>query len=63
MDSIINGENLNHLRFADDLILFSECPKKLEKMLQQLSDESEMAGFLMNTNKTKMMTTHIYNIK
>ncbi|GBP23912.1 Retrovirus-related Pol polyprotein from type-2 retrotransposable element R2DM; Endonuclease [Eumeta japonica] len=34
----INGENLNHLRFADDLILFSKCPIKLEQMLQQLSN-------------------------
>ncbi|GBP16134.1 hypothetical protein EVAR_9854_1 [Eumeta japonica] len=35
----INGENLNHLRFADDLILFSKCPIKLEQMLQQLSNQ------------------------
>ncbi|GBP78304.1 Retrovirus-related Pol polyprotein from type-1 retrotransposable element R2 [Eumeta japonica] len=35
----VNGENLSHLRFANDLVLFSECPKALEKMLQQLSDE------------------------
>ncbi|GBO99235.1 FERM domain-containing protein 5 [Eumeta japonica] len=35
----INGENLNHLRFADDLILFSECPIKLEQMLQKFSNQ------------------------
>ncbi|GBP35255.1 hypothetical protein EVAR_19475_1 [Eumeta japonica] len=35
----INGENPNHLRFADDLILFSEDARTLEIMLQQLSDE------------------------
>ncbi|GBP25976.1 LINE-1 retrotransposable element ORF2 protein [Eumeta japonica] len=52
----INGEKLNHLRFADDLILFSENSKSLEKMLQQLSDESEKAGLKMNLSKTKIMT-------
>ncbi|GBP81979.1 Intraflagellar transport protein 80 homolog [Eumeta japonica] len=52
----INGEKLNHLRFADDLILFSENSKGLEKMLQQLSDESEKAGLTMNLSKTKIMT-------
>lgn len=48
----INGEKLNHLRFADDLILFSECPTKL----QQMSDQSAKAGLTMNTAKTKNMT-------
>ncbi|GBP03547.1 Retrovirus-related Pol polyprotein from type-2 retrotransposable element R2DM; Endonuclease [Eumeta japonica] len=41
----INGENLNHLRFADDLILFSEDARTLEIMLQQLSDESVKAAY------------------
>ncbi|CAH2098347.1 unnamed protein product [Euphydryas editha] len=52
----VNGENLNHLRFADDLVLFSECPRTLQQMLQQLSDQSAKAGLTMNTNKTKIMT-------
>ncbi|CAH2096957.1 unnamed protein product [Euphydryas editha] len=60
----INGVKLNHLRFADDLILFSECPKQLEQMLQQLSDQSAKAGLTMNTAKTKIMTntSQTYNI-
>lgn len=29
----IDGENLNHLRFADDIVLFSENPIELENML------------------------------
>lgn len=52
----INGENLSHLRFADDLILFSENPKTLETMLQQLAKESEKAGLSMNLTKTKVMS-------
>lgn len=52
----INGENLSHLRFADDIILFSDCPKTLESMLQQLSNESIKAGLSMNLTKTKIMS-------
>lgn len=52
----INGENLSHLRFADDLILFSECPRALQQMLQQLADQSAVAGLTMNITKTKIMT-------
>lgn len=52
----INGENLSHLRFADDLILFSEDARTLEIMLQQLCDESAKAGLTMNLTKTKIMT-------
>ncbi|GBP03195.1 LINE-1 retrotransposable element ORF2 protein [Eumeta japonica] len=52
----VNYENLSHLRFADDLVLFSECPKALEKMLQQLSDESANAGLSVNGKKTKIMS-------
>lgn len=52
----VNGEKLSHLRFADDLILFAECPMTLEKMLQQLSDESANAGLTMNITKTKVMS-------
>ncbi|GBP45910.1 hypothetical protein EVAR_41211_1 [Eumeta japonica] len=53
----INGENLNHLRFADDLILFSEDARTLEIMLQQLSDESvkaDMALTELQENKLKV---------
>ncbi|XP_050684522.1 uncharacterized protein LOC126979321 [Leptidea sinapis] len=52
----INGGYLNHLRFADDLILFSENGKNLEVMLQQLAEESMRVGLSMNTEKTKIMT-------
>lgn len=52
----INGTRLNHLRFADDLVLFEENPKILEQMIQELSTESKLAGLEMNEKKTKLMT-------
>lgn len=47
----MNSENLSHLRFADDIILFADNPKILEIMLQQLADESDKAGLSVNKNK------------
>ncbi|XP_062532937.1 uncharacterized protein LOC134201708 [Bombyx mori] len=54
----INGVLLNHLRFADDLILISENPETLQKMIEQLVCESEKVGLSLNTNKTKLMTNY-----
>ncbi|CAK1591052.1 unnamed protein product [Parnassius mnemosyne] len=54
----INGIKLNHLRFADDLILISEDPKSLQEMLEELVYESDRVGLSMNTTKTKVMTNH-----
>ncbi|XP_063619666.1 uncharacterized protein LOC134792326 [Cydia splendana] len=54
----INGEKLNHLRFADDLIVLSDNQRDLEKMLVQLEKESNIVGLTLNTDKTKLMTNH-----
>lgn len=52
----INGEMLNHLRFADDLIIISDNPDQLQTMLNQLVKESQEVGLQMNLSKTKLMT-------
>ena len=51
----INGEYLNHLRFADDIILISETPEELQVMLNDLNRESLKVGLKMNRSKTKVM--------
>lgn len=53
----INGTFLNHLRFADDIILLTDNPETLQTMLQDLSQESKKVGLTMNKAKTKIMTT------
>ena len=55
---VINGEYLNHLRFADDILLVSHDPLELQTMIQELSVESKKAGLKMNIKKTKVMMSN-----
>ena len=48
----INGELLQTLLFADDIVLISKNPQDLEKMLQQLSRK---IGLEVHPDKTKWM--------
>lgn len=52
----INGENLNHLRFADDIVLIAERHEDLSYMLTVLDEKSRDCGLEMNQNKTCLMT-------
>lgn len=51
----VNGENISHLRFADDIALISSDPVELQEMINQLNDESNKLGLKMNMKKTKVM--------
>ena len=51
----INGEHINHLRFADDIVLISSNGAELEEMLNQLNEQSCKLGMKMNMKKTKVM--------
>lgn len=52
----IQGKYLNHLRFADDLVLLSESNLQLQYMLDTLHSASRQVGLEMNITKTKVMT-------
>jgi hypothetical protein len=52
----INGEYLNHLRFADDIVLLSENHKDLIYMIEKLNIHSQECGLDMNFEKTCAMT-------
>jgi hypothetical protein len=51
----INGRRLNHLRFADDIVLITPTPEEATRMLQSLVEEGIPAGLKINTAKTKVM--------
>ncbi|GBP44639.1 ATP-dependent DNA helicase Q5 [Eumeta japonica] len=56
---LVLNERLTHLRFADDIAMFSETATGLEQMFQNLASESNKVGLEMNTSKTKIMTNSI----
>ena len=51
----VNGEKLNHLRFADDIVLISNNANELQNMLTELDTESRKLGLKINMRKTKVM--------
>ena len=52
---LIDGEYLSHLRFADDIIIFTRNIAELHEMLQELNQASLEVGLSMNFKKTKIM--------
>jgi hypothetical protein len=51
----INGEKLNNLRFADDIVLMSNDVAEMQEMLNELNQQSMELGLSMNMKKTKVM--------
>lgn len=49
----INWKNLNHLRFADDMILFADNEDDLQMMVTELEETSKKIGMKVNWTKTK----------
>lgn len=52
----IDGNYLNHLRFADDIVIISSNLKELKGMLEELKTASKVAGLKMNIGKIKFMS-------
>lgn len=52
----IDGEKLNHLRFADDILIIADSMHEAKQMLQRLGEASNAVGLKINTNKTQYMT-------
>ena len=52
----INETILAHLLWADDLILFSDTEKGIQKQLDGLKEVCEINRMIVNETKTKVMT-------
>lgn len=50
----IDGENLNHLSFADNVILIFKDKDELQDMLENLNFNSKQTGLKINMDKTAM---------
>ena len=53
----IPGRNINNLRYADDATLTAESKEELKRLLVKVKEESEKAGFKLNIQKPKIMTS------
>ena len=51
------GENISHLRYADDTTLMAESEEELKSLLMKVKEESEKVGLKLNIQKTKIMTS------
>ena len=49
------GRLVNNLRFADDINLMSETIVGLQKITDQISQQGERLGLVINSGKTKVM--------
>lgn len=54
----MDGEYLSHVRFADDIILFSNCHQELGEMIHEFNSRSNKIALRMNKRRKKnVMTT------
>ncbi|CAH2088991.1 unnamed protein product [Euphydryas editha] len=53
----VYGTHLNHLRYADDVLIIAECADHLKGMLEELYHVSLKIGLKMKMEKTKVMAT------
>lgn len=51
----INGKYLNHLRFADDIVIITQDKNELQDMLRELEMAVKPVGLKINAQKTKYM--------
>ena len=56
----INGEKLNHLRFADDIIIIADAVKDVEVMLQELDNASRKCGLQFNAIQLDQVEEYVY---
>ena len=54
----VDGETLTNLRLADDVALFNETTKQMEKHLNSRNSESLKVGLKIHKGKTTYLTNH-----
>ena len=57
LESRLQGEIINNLRYADDTTLMVESEEGLKSLLMKVKEESEKVGLKLNIQKTKIMSS------
>ena len=55
LKSKLPGENINNLRYANDITLMAESEEELKSLLMKVKEESEKTGLKLNVQKTKIV--------
>ncbi|GFS00723.1 retrovirus-related Pol polyprotein LINE-1 [Elysia marginata] len=58
---LINGVNINNIRYADDTVILAESENQLQTMLDRIVEKCKEYGMEINAKKTKTM--HIGGIQ
>ena len=53
---VINGRNVNNIRYVDDTVSIAETEKDLQHILDKVIEESESLGLALNMKKTHRTT-------
>ena len=53
----ITRRNVNNLRYANNTTFMAESKEELKRLLRKVKQEGEKAGFKLNIQKTKIMTS------
>ena len=57
---MIDGRNINNLRYVDDTTLKAESEEELKNLLMRVKEDSGKAGLKLKIQKTKIMaSSHI----
>ena len=54
---MIDGRNINNLRYADDTTLMAESKEELKSLLMKVKEESEKVGLKLSIQETKIMAS------
>ena len=57
LESRLQAEIFNNLRYADDTTLMAESEEELKSLLMKVKEESEKVGLKLNIQKTKIMAS------
>ena len=57
LESRLQGEKINNLRYADDATVMAESEKELKNLLMKVKEESEKVGLKFSIQKTKIMAS------
>ena len=58
LETGLQGENINNLRYTDDSTLMAQSEEELKNLLMKVKEENENVGIIFNIHKTKIIASN-----